>query len=952
VPRNTVLILDDDPLFLQYYRKLFTPRDHSVPEVPPLTPLACRTFTQPEELLQAYAAQSAQGKFSPLCILDMRLPDTNGVEIAKQLRTLDANLDIVICTAFTDISARELHDQLEQRVYLVRKPFEADEFVLLIESLVDAWTTRQGLAQMQADLSAQHRRLENIMEATRVATWETDLRTGASRVNARWAEMTGHTLAELAPITHDTWMRLCHPDDLDRVLYISQRHLAGELDYYEAEYRLQHKNGSVVWVLDRGRVVQRDANGKAILMAGTHADITRRKNVEADLRKLSRAVEQSPTSVVITDTHGRIEYVNPQFVALTGYTIEEAIGQNPRILRAETTPDPKYQELWTTILHGQTWKGEFHNRKKNGEEYWESALISPIIDDQGTITNFLAVKENITERKLNEVAMRKMHDDLTVATTEAKRLAVEAEKANLAKGQFLANMSHEIRTPMNGVIGMIGLLMDTALTDEQRRFAETCRNSAESLLAIINDILDLSKIEAGKLDLETIDFNLEDVLDECTSMLAFRALDKDLEFICAATPGVPTRLQGDPGRLRQILLNLAGNAIKFTATGEVSVAVSVQEQSASHAVLHFRVRDTGIGIPLERQSQLFQNFVQLDASTTRKYGGTGLGLAISKQLAELMDGQIGVASAPGGGSEFWFTARFRKQPAQKLNHANHTELPDLRGQAVLVVDDNATNCAVLAAQLRGWGAQPTVAQDGPTALRLIYEAQAEGRPFPLAILDMQMPGMDGESLGRAIRADHKLAQTRLVLMTSMSQRGDRARYQILGFSGYISKPIRQSELYNSLTSTLAGNRIHPPATDGSGAHTPPQFPAHLRLLLAEDNIINQKVAVGILSKYGLNVETVVNGAEAIAALSAHSYDLVLMDVQMPDMNGYEATAIIRDPKSTVRNHDIPVIAMTAHAMEGDRDKCLAAGMNDYVSKPIKPQALAATLAKWLPGQPA
>ena len=579
---------------------------------------------------------------------------------------------------------------------------------------------------------------------------------------------------------------------------------------------------------------------------------------------------------------------------------------------------------------------------------------SPLVRDgnlRGRVWSF----RDITERKRAEDSIRRAKEDteeanrqLEQAIEHASRMAKEAEIANKAKSEFLANMSHEIRTPMNGVIGMTGLLLESDLTAEHYEYAQTIRTSADSLLSIINDVLDFSKIEAGHMDLEILDFDLRTTVEDVTDMLAVRAHDKGLELSCLVYPDVPALVCGDPGRLRQILINLTGNAIKFTEQGEVFIRVTREQETDRDVTVRFSVTDTGIGIPEDHENFLFKSFTQADASITRKYGGTGLGLAISKQLAELMGGRMGVESEEGAGSTFWFTLVLGKQPEDRKTEVVIPE--DIRGQRILIVDDHATNRLVLRELLRSWDCRFEEAENGEQALERLREALAETDPFRIALVDMQMPVMDGATLGGKIKADPDLNPTRLVMLTSAGMRGDASRLKAIGFSAYLNKPVKKSHLYDCLVTVLGI-----PSTPSRERSTPiitrygleEAKKRRVRILVAEDNVVNQKVALHILQKLGYRADAVADGREAVMALETIPYDLVLMDVQMPQMDGFEATGVIRDPASRVRNHHIPVIAMTAHAMKGDREKCLEAGMDDYVSKPVTALALNEILEKYL-----
>jgi two-component system, sensor histidine kinase and response regulator len=1084
-------------------------------------------------------------------------------------------------------------DNLEHRVQLSKALYAgADgEPAGIVGAMVDI-TERVSAEQK---LVAASSIMESVLNSALGGIFTLDTAGNFSLVNPMVSQITGYSGEELLGQHYSTLMPLESQQAVTRVFEAvlhEGKDGAFEVDIIRADSQLVTIAVSIAPLLRNGRIEG---------VVGSAQDISMRKSAERAVMKLSRAVEQSPNVIVITDASGIIEYVNPKFSELTQYSMEEAIGQTPRILKSGEQPAEFYSHMWHTIATGETWQGLFHNKRKDGTLFWERATIAPVRDDLGTITNYISIKEDITEQKLIEDALiasesrlatiletanegfwlvdnlgyisqlnpamcrimgrevediighgtqdfvdadnalifkeqleqrakglpgdydiallrpdgtpvhchfsasplydpdgrwlgsfamvtditrrkkaedlarseyaklsamisgmdegvvfadasdrivevndyfcrvvqqtrehilgQSFHDlhtlinpetyragneitkhyrenqnappqvmqrsisgqdvilrvqpinsegkyeglllnvinvsELVMARRQAEdalmqlnefakeleeknkeldRALVDAQAATEAKSNFLARMSHEIRTPMNGIIGMAAILEDTPLSAEQLDFTGIILSSAHSLLTIINDILDFSKIEAGKMELEQIDFDLRVTVEGVLELLASRAQAKGLEINSYIRHDVPVRLKGDPGRLRQVLTNLIGNAIKFTEQGEVLLRVLLESDTGSVITIMFEVKDTGIGIPEDREDRLFESFSQVDASTTRKFGGTGLGLSICKELAELMGGSIGVRSKPGVGSTFWFTAQFG--PGSSEMRIEPVPPEELRGLRVLIADDNENNRRIIQLQLDQWGCICQLACSADDALQELRSAAAKDALYDLALLDYHMPGMSAEELARRLRQEPALCNIPLVLLTSSASRGEAAKMQDAGFSAYLVKPVRQRILLECLT-TAMGAKLAPEPHQSRSLITQHSLReaevVRLQILLVEDNPVNQMVAMRLLERAGYLVSLAQNGAEAVDAVRNKAYDIVLMDCQMPVMDGFSASEAIR--RLPQPNAGVPIIAMTANVMQGDRETCMAAGMDDYVSKPIQPEELFAAISR-------
>ena len=854
-----------------------------------------------------------------------------------------------------EIEARARRNLLESSALMVLLAMAGGAIVLRVLFRLHRLTTERDLRVRELNatnaaldqtveertslLRASEERLELAVRGSTDGVWDWNVLTSEVYYSPRMKELLGHTDDEMPNVFESFESRL-HPDDHDSVLDEVNAHLQHRKPY-DVEYRLRTKSGEYRWFRARGQAIWNDA-GQAQRMAGSITDITERKTAEQALAsanaQLAGVLDASTqVSVIATDVNGLITVFNTGAQNLLGYSAEEMIGkQNPGILHVaeemvargqELTGELGYPVEGFEVFVAYAKRGRFYRRewtyvRKDGSQFMVSLVITAVKNAEGDITGYVGLAEDITLRKQTE--------------EQLLRAKESAESASRAKSSFLANMSHEIRTPMNGIIGMAQLLAQTELRSHQRDYLTTVEESAHILMRLLNDILDFSKIEAGKLELECVDFRISECVGRASQMLVLRAAEKGLEIVCRVAPEIPDHLRGDSGRVQQVLVNLLGNAVKFTASGEIFVNVnaeSIGDESigADQVRLHLSVSDTGIGIPSDKQDQIFRPFEQAEASTTRRFGGTGLGLAISRQLVEMMHGRMWVESEPGRGSTFHFTAEFGIAADQHRHEP--AELDSLHDLPVLVVDDNFTNRRILSEMLQYWHMQPTLADSAEAARHALQTARESQRPIRLILLDHHMPGEDGLHFAESLRGLQNPGQCPIIMISSGSFPVDADLGEKYGIGRFMTKPVIASELLNEVLRQFGRYTTVKPEQSPRGSPSAPVPPR--RVLLVDDNVINRRVALGLLRGRGHQVVMVENGQEALNALAEQEFDVILMDMQMPVMDGYEATAEIRKREHQSGGH-IPIVAMTAEALKGDRERCLALGMDDYVSKPITP----------------
>jgi PAS domain S-box-containing protein len=813
-----------------------------------------------------------------------------------------------------------MRGQGDERVDAVHtsKDGQPHDVSLTISAMKDPGGQLIGMSVIARDVTAQKRAEEHLRRLSRYFELSRDMVCTAGldgyfkQLNGMWTETLGWSDVELRS---RPMLAFIHPDDHQATLDERDR-LPQHGTTISFVNRYATKDGGWRWIDWNTRFDPQEQ-----LIYATARDITHRKDTEAQAQFQAHLLDAVGEAVISTDLTGCITYWGPGASKLYGWNDKETVGRSIMdVIPAVPSPEPaQAAEIMSRLARGEPYTGIMRLGRRDGSTFLAEITDTPVLDDAGQMVAIIGISSDVSAR-----------EDAAEAVKLARDQALEA---SVLKSHFLANMSHEIRTPMNGVLGMTELLLDTALDGRQREYAETVRTSGDALLAIIDDILDLSKIEAGRLELEAIAFDLPTVIEDIADLLAGAAHAKGLELVVDVAADIP-RLRGDPGRLRQVLANLLGNAVKFTSSGRVVVSACVIGETEEGTTVRIEVDDTGIGVSPELMSKIFEPFAQADSSTNRQYGGTGLGLTITRQLVDLMGGDFGLDSLAGAGSSFWFTVTL---PPAGIRSDPPGSLPWMKA---LVVDDDATTRVVLGKYLAGYGIEVEVADSGAAALDLARAAIAADAPFTVVLSDMNMPVVNGMELATALGANPGTEATPIVLLSSSGDIGDLGPTRPAGIAASLAKPVRRERLLRCLTELVSAPNTEPPApppTESTTVHRG-------RVLLAEDNIINQRVAVAMLGSGGYTVDVALNGREAICALEANQYEVVLMDCQMPEMDGYEAAAAIRAGEGAGRR--IPIIAMTAGAMQEDRDRAKAAGMDDYLAKPVRRKDVLAAVARW------